>query len=231
MLCMDAVFKRESGDPVRVSYDLQGSAPPVAVTKEPLPPLLIVYAGQNQLDIRVSAAYEHPTDVPEVAAAATTGSGAEKAEEGKKETGDNDENGEEKKPPSIDSIRVKSRITYQFEYYQVDVTTVFAYPDLSAEDANALTTDCDFRATLKKGDAMRVFRSSRQEWFPCVVDSVAEKYIVVKLEDSSTKKLPRFSPELEKKDHDVLPEVRYEVEVELLPDILSREESRKKILW
>mmetsp|Transcript_27141 Transcript_27141/g.37622 ORF Transcript_27141/g.37622 Transcript_27141/m.37622 type:complete len:395 (-) Transcript_27141:46-1230(-) len=231
MLCMDAVFKSETGDPVRVSYDLHGSEPPIAVTKEPLPPLLIVWAGQNQLDIRVSAAYEHPADVPVVASSAATSSSTEKTkEEGKKEPGDGEE-GEEKKPPSIDSVRVKSRITYQFEYYQVDVTTVFAYPDISSEDGKALTSNCDFRAKLKKGDAVRVFRSSRQEWLPCVVDSVTEKCIVVKFEDNSTKQLARFGPELEKKDHDVLPEVRYEVEVELLPDILTEEESRKRILW
>jgi len=32
----------------------------------------------------------------------------------------------------------------RFDYYQVDVTTVFAYPDISSEDGKALTSNCDF---------------------------------------------------------------------------------------
>eukprot|EP00471_Norrisiella_sphaerica_P010121 CAMPEP_0184497030 /NCGR_PEP_ID=MMETSP0113_2-20130426/35538_1 /TAXON_ID=91329 /ORGANISM="Norrisiella sphaerica, Strain BC52" /LENGTH=328 /DNA_ID=CAMNT_0026883957 /DNA_START=113 /DNA_END=1099 /DNA_ORIENTATION=- len=201
-LDLDAIYKDKSGNKrVRVTYDLKAKEAPLAILKEPIPPLTIFWGGTSQLDIRISAAYEIPTDVPQ-----------------------------DMQEWEVDAVRVKSRISYDFEYFQVDITRVFGYSGISQEEGEMLTSNSDYRSKLTVGSQVKAFRASKQEWFPCTVKALNEKTVTVEFEDKSIKKLERYGPDVEHKDHNIIPDVSSEVEIELHPRVLSREDTREMII-
>mmetsp|Transcript_21343 Transcript_21343/g.37921 ORF Transcript_21343/g.37921 Transcript_21343/m.37921 type:complete len:238 (+) Transcript_21343:34-747(+) len=181
---------------------MKSKEPPFAISKEPLQPLTIFWGGATQLDIRISAAYENGMDLPE-----------------------------DMKTWTPESARLKNRISYRFQKYQVDITEVFRYPDLSAEQIESLIKEKEHRMALAVGSEVKVYSYSRRQWQLGKVSQVKDKYLKIKLHNGGEKKLDRHSVYLAHKDHNITPIVSYEVEVELLPGVLSNEDTREEVIF
>mmetsp|Transcript_11134 Transcript_11134/g.16676 ORF Transcript_11134/g.16676 Transcript_11134/m.16676 type:complete len:411 (-) Transcript_11134:76-1308(-) len=211
---MDVVYRTNNPqaetDKLRASYDLKrGGEEPLVIAKRPLPPLTIFFGGQNELDVRISAAYEDEHELPE----------------------DLDE-------WRIDSIRIKNRISYKMKHFQIDITEVFGYFDITQEEASAMIKNRNYRMNMKPGSKCRIFSNSRQSWQNATVKSFAKngKAATFTLEGSTEKRplektLKRDSAFIESKDITNIPEISYEVELELLPDVLKNKETRYDVMW
>mmetsp|Transcript_10934 Transcript_10934/g.21110 ORF Transcript_10934/g.21110 Transcript_10934/m.21110 type:complete len:416 (+) Transcript_10934:87-1334(+) len=199
---MDMAYRDENQEKIRVTYSLRGNDQPRAIQKQKLRPKIIYFSGEAELDIRMSAAHEYKVELPEDISAWRA-----------------------------DSARVKNRMSYRFDLFQVDITEVCGYKDMTPDQVESLVAHKDFRKGLREGAPVSAFSYSKQEWQKGVVKQIRGKDIRIELEETGqTKTLRRDSPFLEHKEHTILPEVTYEVEVELLPDVLRPAEKRKEVI-
>mmetsp|Transcript_29622 Transcript_29622/g.72168 ORF Transcript_29622/g.72168 Transcript_29622/m.72168 type:complete len:351 (+) Transcript_29622:118-1170(+) len=202
-LDFDVIYKDEKGTQVRVTYDASGKEPPYAITKEPIAPLTLVFGRQDSLDIRISASHENATDMPEDISAWI-----------------------------LNSARTKSRISYIYEFFRIDITQVYGYSELEPEDGKELIEHAADRKDWSAGSEVHVFSSSLQKWVPGTVEKVEqEKYLYIKRNDNDkSKRYSRLAVDLAHKGHTSDPEISYEVEVELLQGVLKNKETRKRVI-